>query len=346
MHSKAQGLMASLLMFIPLLAVPFVASFGVPWLAAKAKDEGLPVPDVSGPSLLKSGVGHSQTGKHSAEDLFAPLSTQAAVDLRLASQTSPATVQNPHLRNASLVITHNDGWVDPFENLKTSPLQKETVASEPPEPTPPEDPLGGWGLKDEATAFPADDAPKPREFFESETQAPSKFSNPFQEFEANASVPMKTSETQVAVSDHAFEDPIAKPRVNTNPNDFDPSRPLFAQSDGAPSPKAPKPDGTMAPDALPAKVSANTGNTVQESPTGPLTWEAARVRLQELGVKKYYVQQNANGQIYHFRCAYAPPDNPRVIRLFEAEAAEPLEAVRKVLVQLEGWKDRESASAE
>lgn len=126
---------------------------------------------------------------------------------------------------------------------------------------------------------------------------------------------------------------------------IDPSRPLFAQNKTAHTPKAMEPNGGNKVAAQPAQVSANAGGNIQAPPTQPLTWETARVRLQELGIKDYYVQPNSTGQLFHFRCAYAPPDNPRVIRLFEAEATEPLEAVRKVLVQLESWSDRQSASA-
>jgi hypothetical protein len=343
MQTKGQGLLASLLMFIPLLAVPFEASFGVPWLAAKAKDEGLPVPDLASPSSLEPGVGQSQSAKHSAEDLFAPVAKPAAVDLRLASSASPATVQNPHLRNASLIITHNEGWVDPFENMQASPAQKETGPAENVSPQAPENPLDGWELNDEQTEPAANDAPLPRESFESQSHAPepTASANPFAEFEGNPPPAVNGSEAQVAVLDNAFEDPIESPMVNSNPKSFNPKRPLFNESANTPK-FAPTEPAIRAQNPAPATVAANSGNNVREAV--PLTWETARARLKELGITDYYVQPNATGELFHFRCSYAPPNNPRITRLFEAEAAEPLEAVRKVLVQVENWTQRQTIS--
>ncbi len=167
MRSKAPGLMATLLMFVPLLAVPFLAGFGVPWLAAKSRGENLPIPDLS-PPLLESEIGHSHSGRHSAEDLFAPVTTQPAVDLRMksddtASQT-PAQAQNPHLRNASLVVSHDGSWEDPFEApvrvspaeqpLEEKPLLRQAVN---PTQTDPQTPLEGWTVQEQAaeTSAPA-----------------------------------------------------------------------------------------------------------------------------------------------------------------------------------------------
>jgi hypothetical protein len=73
-----------------------------------------------------------------------------------------------------------------------------------------------------------------------------------------------------------------------------------------------------------------------------LTWEAARNRLEALGIKQFYVHENPASRLFHFRCAYSPPENPRVTQVFEEEAADPLEAVRKVLVQVENWAERQS----
>jgi hypothetical protein len=338
MHSKGQGLLASLLMFIPLLAVPFVASFGVPWLSAKAKEDGSPLSQAVEPSRSQPGVGHSKTGMHSPEDLFAPVDRRAAVDLRFA----PA-VQNPHLRNASLVVSHKEGWVDPFESLSSAQGQNRKLSSSTSEPPVPEDPLSGWTLQNEPPGDSQSDAPVPREFPSAKAHAsePEATANPFAEFEANASSPSKPEESQVAVSENAFDDPRGEARINSNPNAFDPSRPLFKENDRTQAAAPVVQAGTRREDMAPAKVSANSGNNVQESPK-PLTWETARLRLEALGIKQFYVQENPNSRLFHFRCAYSPPDNPRVTRLFEAEAAEPLEAVRKVLAQVESWTERQS----
>jgi hypothetical protein len=315
----------------------------VPWLAAKAKEEGMPLSQLVDPSPFKPGVGHSKTGMHSADDLFAPIAREAAVDLRFAPHGSPASVQNPHLRNASLVISHDAGWVDPFESLPSSEAQAPPAIPGSSQPSEAENPLDGWALKDEPQ-MPIGEAPAPQVVPESSANVPvqPQVANPFAEFESTTSPQAKASPSeQVAVSGNAFNDPLPNSRTPSDPHAFDPTRSLFKQDDAKSAPSVALPPGASPQDVIPAKVSANAGNNVQESPEA-LTWETARVRLKELGITKYYVQPDATGRVFHFHCAYVPPDNPRVTRLFEADATEPLEAVRKVLAQVENWKQRQS----
>ena len=125
MQSKGQGLMASLLMFVPLLAVPFLATWGVPWLAAKSKSGDV---EESGylQDLSEAGVGQSLSGRHQTRDLFAPVDEEPIVDLKLSPasdifQKPQAADQNPHLRNASLVVSHEKAWTDPFDEIESEP---------------------------------------------------------------------------------------------------------------------------------------------------------------------------------------------------------------------------------
>jgi hypothetical protein len=68
------------------------------------------------------------------------------------------------------------------------------------------------------------------------------------------------------------------------------------------------------------------------------TWEQAVQRLKSLGIKKYHLESLLEEGGFSFRCSYTAPDNPRVTRRFEAEAPEPLAAVRIVLDQIEAWR--------
>lgn len=344
MRSKGQGLMATLLMFVPLLAVPVVATFGVPWLAAKAKSEGLPLPEFSNADITDAGVGQSRTARHSAEDLFAPVLDPPAVDLRMPSKEIPnhppaPTVQNPHLRNASLVVPQEESWNDPFASL---PKRKPTFPSQDPKTesfTPPKG-LGDWTIKDTPPQTPSpsatSEAPLPQEFPEPENEETAVAGgNPFAEIDSELAK-AKSFEPNVTVGSNAFEDPVPMPRVNRDPNRFDASRELFIKKNEPSS--APMQTAEVTP---PAEVEPNTPSTLRgkapERP--PLTWDTARAHLKKFGITQFYLQPDAMGEVFHFRCAYSG-GNSRINRVFEAQASDPLEAVGKVLTQLESYTAR------
>ncbi len=136
------------------------------------------------------------------------------------------------------------------------------------------------------------------------------------------------------MEDTAFEDPKPEPKTTPDPGEINPSQTLFFESE---TPKAP---GSSVERKPTAKAVANALNS---SPA--LTWQSARERLKAFGIKEYYLQPDPAGQQFLFRCTYTPPGNPRINRLFEAEAADPLEAVQKVLAQLESSTIRQTASA-
>lgn len=71
-------------------------------------------------------------------------------------------------------------------------------------------------------------------------------------------------------------------------------------------------------------------------------WQAAARRLKELGARKYRLEAQIEEQQFLFVCSFASPDNPRVVRRFEATADNPLEAVQNVLAQIDEWRSRAS----
>ncbi len=352
MRSKAPGLMATLLMFVPLLAVPFLAGFGVPWLAAKSRSENLPVPDLS-PPILETEVGHSQTGRHSADDLFAPVSAKPAVDLRMTKDTTPAQTQNPHLRNASLVVSHDGPWIDPFDNPATprqnpQPSQEETPPPRQavnPDRAAPQQPLEGWTLKEPPAETSLPVAPDPNAEQSPREELLAEAKNPFSELDASAPSPAEIAKAPVSVVENAFENPGTPPRIDADPENLAAPRTLFGGTNESPAPKqtaALEPPEGIAPPAVtapPAEGIRTPSPTVRQPPE-PLTWQTAQARLKQLGIERYYLEPDPAGQVFLFRCAYSPPNNPRISRRFEAEAAEPLEAVRKVLQQVETWTAR------
>jgi hypothetical protein len=74
-------------------------------------------------------------------------------------------------------------------------------------------------------------------------------------------------------------------------------------------------------------------------------WQAAARRLKELGIRKYHLESQIEDQTFTFQCAFAAPDNPRVVRRFEADADNPLEAVQKVLTEIDDWRNRDEIAA-
>jgi hypothetical protein len=64
-------------------------------------------------------------------------------------------------------------------------------------------------------------------------------------------------------------------------------------------------------------------------------WKAAARRLKELGIRKYRLESQIEEQTFAFICTFTSRDNPRVVRRFEAVADNPLEAVQKVLEQID-----------
>jgi hypothetical protein len=69
-------------------------------------------------------------------------------------------------------------------------------------------------------------------------------------------------------------------------------------------------------------------------------WQDAARRLKKLGIRKYRLESRIDEQNFVFTCALASPDNPQVIRRFEADADNPLEAVEQVLEQIDEWRSR------
>jgi len=71
-------------------------------------------------------------------------------------------------------------------------------------------------------------------------------------------------------------------------------------------------------------------------------WREAVARLNALGIRDFQLQPGERRGEFHFSCRFASVNNPRVVHRFEAEAAEPLDAVAKVLRQIDDWRARAS----
>ncbi|MDG2390481.1 MAG: hypothetical protein P8M30_14325 [Planctomycetaceae bacterium] len=79
----------------------------------------------------------------------------------------------------------------------------------------------------------------------------------------------------------------------------------------------------------------NSGTASQPAPISH--WRKAVSRLNQLGVQKYQLSQTEESFVFLFACDLTHPDNPRITHRFQAEASEPLQAVTKVIQQVETW---------
>ncbi len=73
---------------------------------------------------------------------------------------------------------------------------------------------------------------------------------------------------------------------------------------------------------------------------GALTWKTAVRQLNALEIRNFRIEPGRQPSQFIFICSYTPTDSPRVSYRFEAEADEPLKAVEKVLVQISEWQQR------
>ena len=68
-----------------------------------------------------------------------------------------------------------------------------------------------------------------------------------------------------------------------------------------------------------------------------LSWQQAVDRLNELGIRTFRLTPDSGQSGYRFVCLVTSIDDPRISRRFEAESADPLTAVGEVLAQVENW---------
>lgn len=67
----------------------------------------------------------------------------------------------------------------------------------------------------------------------------------------------------------------------------------------------------------------------------PLTWKVATEQLKQWGINNFVLQPGDEPNVFHFSCLCPSERNPRIVHRYEAEDAEPLQAVAKVLRQIE-----------
>ena len=164
--------------------------------------------------------------------------------------------------------------------------------------------------------------------FEGETAA---WNNEFQSGDSAADGPLSVAE-RTASSGRV--DPVGHTLA---PREIVTVRPGFAANDPISLPRSAHPPqrrSTSSPHHAPTTHVPTTSRVER----GPLTWRGAIAQLKELGISEYRLEPGLREREFIFSCRFTPSNNPRLTRLFMAEAAEPLRAVGKVIDQVEQWK--------
>jgi len=91
---------------------------------------------------------------------------------------------------------------------------------------------------------------------------------------------------------------------------------------------------------LPPVASArpNSGVEPKTTPPAPAGFRDAQERLRQLGATYYLLESwGSQEQLYRFYCRVAVDENADYTRYFEAIHADPFQAMRQVLQQVEAW---------
>lgn len=86
----------------------------------------------------------------------------------------------------------------------------------------------------------------------------------------------------------------------------------------------------------PSAPSRASSTRIARQPVGS-SWRDAIDHLNQLGIRTYRLSPSTSDGRYHFMCLVTSADDPRISRRFEAEGREPLDAVDRVLTQVEEW---------
>jgi len=156
------------------------------------------------------------------------------------------------------------------------------------------------------------------------------WANPFDNPEA-----VSRPESSTAVNNAGeFVDPFAANRGGVSTQAIaDSGERLGNQGD----PFAAQNAGYTRPSNLSRELDAESNSQNPSQPAEISRWREAVSRLNQLGVQKYQLSQTEEPFVFVFACDLSHPDNPRITHRFQAEAGEPLQAVTKVIQQVETW---------
>lgn len=347
MRNGTAGPLGAVVLFSGVLAVPLLAVFGVPQFAPVSASPG-------------DSVGHDLgLSRHDFEE---------------AAEEFPAFSSPPTSPREN--AGDDAGWSDPFGPQEIPAPPFENAAVQPPAWSPPRDTVGEWQSEQSAAPqrananaggtipanFGASPSP-PRRDLTVEAAAPRN--NPPQRAEPNQSARQLERDFAWAADGRSTDSPTPPSSTDRlsgfgDKADSTADRRSPATSSAPPTdavrPGSETPRNSFPPVGVFGRPQDQPARTIQESPTdrtaggrqpnedvgnaaldqAPLTWRSAVARLNALGIQHFQLEPGETGG-FLFSCSYSPGNNPRITRRFEAEAAEPLRAVERVLAQVEQW---------
>jgi hypothetical protein len=287
MRNPLSGPAATLLMFVPLVAIPLFAVFGTPQISTS----GSPAAQV--------------------EDL------KFAVDKDKPS----AGISLPESELASEVQVTDGGAAAP--KAAPQPGAAQNTAGNPA-------PSAPAVAKNDADPF-------------ADFVRPSDGDTRRADAAAGNGTPPAEAGTPRAPADDAANAPPQKTALAANdafPGEDHTARPGRDPSGNSPSEASAERTRSKAATRLTAGFDANRGGDPSDEAKG---LRAAIARLNQLGITDYQWQPGDRDGEFLFRCRLVSRRNPRLTQRFEAEAAEPLQALEKVLAQIDEWRARRAA---
>jgi|GEM_PF-2807830 hypothetical protein len=297
MRSPLSGSIATLVCFVPLVAVPLLAVLGMPQLSSHAATSG--------------------------------------DDLKFAA-ADPAT---------------GPGNTDPLEPVRVSDPHGDAAAAthEPKTATRENDPFAEFNRGDGANSQSGSGAA-------SEPKQPQRWHS-----EGNGLPQRALFSNERASDDRAATSPSGRTSAGSSLDDRLSQQPSSEGPTKAPAARRslPEAEAVVSVDTEPAAGSARSSrvNTVFDGDASAsaksrgsnpraansnyaLALKRAVGRLNALGIRDYQLQPGERDGEFNFSCRFASRTNPSVIHRFEAEAADPLDAVNQVLRQLDEWRAR------
>jgi len=329
MGSSIQRTFATLLLMVPVGAIPALAIFGIPQFApvvASPLDEGKMTD-------RENRIGHSDRGPD--DDMFADLDDFPDTESKdLKSFDSPSaesfTADRSRRIGDSVPVKRPGNTKKPDDSIaelndssrhhsqRKSERGLEVVPSE----------------NDAHSTQPdwADDREMTDSHSNHQTQIDwsesKQNANPDQGSRQSVS-PGKREKSKPFIGKERSENPLSRVRQNSQ-RDSD-----IQLVSGQEQTEAPESYQRQRDSSAPRPVQSNP-----ESERPELTWQDAVRNLNELGIRNFRLEPARQPGQFVFVCSLTPTNSPRVSYQFEAEADEPLKAVEKVLSQIDEWQQR------
>lgn len=308
MRSQSHGHVTTVLLFIPLIAVPLLAVFGVPRFPtlnpSPSSDVEASDADVR---FASSGVGES--ARHSADDLFAPVEKPARKDDAGRAGSVELSPGSPHGAGHSTA-----DW------------------------TPPPEAVEGWKVDAVAGRNAArTNPPRDSEGVTGPGVAVDLAGNGKSGGRESTVLAMANSDGRKLADSSAAMDDRGGERT------LSPAELAVAAVDrirgGAPEESVAE---TSASSDAAIAVDPGSDSIPAAADQPPATWAEAVSRLKALGIDDYRLEPGRNLSECHFSCVHRSREDAEVSHRYEAEAAEPLAAVCDVLAQIENQRNRQS----